>query len=121
MVSGPVCHQPLHLVKSSPSSSSLKLQTTNLFPVLSPQLKIQVCGICALCKIMAGGNFVHRVVSYLVNEVLVESLANSRTFQRFAVKTSKSVEEISSMAAKKRQEIAEQVKEMSRNFESKNH
>ncbi|KAI3666932.1 hypothetical protein L6452_41973 [Arctium lappa] len=70
---------------------------------------------------MAGGNFVHRVVSYLVNEVLVEGLANSRTFQRFAVKTSKSMEEISSMAAKKRQEIAEQVKEMSRNFESKNH
>ncbi|KAL8262354.1 hypothetical protein R6Q59_026403 [Mikania micrantha] len=66
---------------------------------------------------MAGGNFVQRVMSYLVNEILVDSLANSRTFQRFAVKTSKSMEEMSSLAAKKRQEIAEQVKEISRNFE----
>ncbi|KAK9073078.1 hypothetical protein SSX86_007400 [Deinandra increscens subsp. villosa] len=70
---------------------------------------------------MAGGNFVHRVMSYLVNEILVDSLANSRAFQRFAVRTSKSMEEMSNIAAKKRQEIAEQVKEMSRNFESKNH
>ncbi|KAK1412402.1 hypothetical protein QVD17_33626 [Tagetes erecta] len=71
--------------------------------------------------VMAGGNFVQRVMSYLVNEILVDSLANSRAFQRFAVKTSKSLEEMSSLAAKKRQEIAEQVKEVSRNFESKNH
>ncbi|KAJ0882963.1 hypothetical protein Hanom_Chr10g00898821 [Helianthus anomalus] len=70
---------------------------------------------------MAGGNFVQRVMSYLVNELLVDSLANSRAFQRFAVKTSKSMEEMASLAAKKRQEIAEQVKEMSRNIESKNH
>ncbi|KAI3507368.1 hypothetical protein L1887_22352 [Cichorium endivia] len=76
--------------------------------------------LAKLCWIMAGGNFVQRVMSYLVNEILVDSLANSRAFQRFAVKTSKSMEEISSIAAKKRQELAEQVKEMSRNFESKN-
>ncbi|KAJ0513155.1 hypothetical protein HanHA300_Chr10g0354191 [Helianthus annuus] len=60
-------------------------------------------------------------MSYLVNELLVDSLANSRAFQRFAVRTSKSMEEMASLAAKKRQEIAEQVKEMSRNIESKNH
>ncbi|KAI3805733.1 hypothetical protein L1987_21618 [Smallanthus sonchifolius] len=76
--------------------------------------------IAQIIEIMAGGNFVQRVMSYLVNEILVDSLANSRAFQRFAVRTSKSMEEMSSLAAKKRQEIAEQVKEMSRNFESKN-
>ncbi|PWA54373.1 hypothetical protein CTI12_AA264440 [Artemisia annua] len=68
---------------------------------------------------MSGVNFVRRVMSYLVNEILVDSLANSRSFQRFAVRTSKSLEEISSVAAKKKQELAEQVKEISRNFENK--
>ncbi|XP_038903248.1 uncharacterized protein LOC120089892 [Benincasa hispida] len=67
---------------------------------------------------MAGGNFMHRVVSYLVNEVLVNSLANSRTFQRFAVRTSKQIEEISNKAAQKKQELAEQVKDLSKNFDS---
>nr|XP_043636856.1 uncharacterized protein LOC122607854 isoform X2 [Erigeron canadensis] len=68
---------------------------------------------------MAGGNFVQRVISYVVNEVLVDGLANSRTFQKFAVRTSKSLEDISKTAAKKRQQIAEQVKEMSRDFQSR--
>ncbi|KAL4557919.1 hypothetical protein LXL04_036113 [Taraxacum kok-saghyz] len=91
---------------------------------LSPRFqKLGIQGFCCTLlnnrksQIMAGGNFVQRVMSYLVNEILVDSLANSRAFQRFAVKTSKSMEEMSSIAAKKRQEIAEQVKEMSRNFE----
>ncbi|KGN58740.1 uncharacterized protein LOC101209674 [Cucumis sativus] len=71
---------------------------------------------------MAGGNFVHRVFSYLVNEVLVNSLANSRSFQRFAVRTSKQIEDISNKAAQKKQELAEQVKDFSKNFDSfKNH
>nr|XP_043636855.1 uncharacterized protein LOC122607854 isoform X1 [Erigeron canadensis] len=92
---------------------------------------------------MAGGNFVQRVISYVVNEVLVDGLANRnnilkahapelqfsfydnrvslvpRTFQKFAVRTSKSLEDISKTAAKKRQQIAEQVKEMSRDFQSR--
>ncbi|KAG6596336.1 hypothetical protein SDJN02_09065 [Cucurbita argyrosperma subsp. argyrosperma] len=67
---------------------------------------------------MAGGNFMHRVVSYLVNEVLVNSLANSRSFQRFAVRTSKQIEDISTKAAQKKQELAEQMKDLSKNFES---
>ncbi|KAF4379098.1 hypothetical protein F8388_022185, partial [Cannabis sativa] len=71
--------------------------------------------------IMAGGNFMHRVVSYLVNEVLVNSLANSPAFQRFAVRTSRRIEDVSSLAQKKRQELAEQMKDLSKNFESNKH
>ncbi|XP_057476700.1 uncharacterized protein LOC130764453 [Actinidia eriantha] len=67
---------------------------------------------------MAGGNFVHRVISYVVNEVVVNGLANSPAFQRFAVRTSKRIEEISSKAVQKRQELAEQVKDLSKNFEN---
>lgn len=60
----------------------------------------------------------NRVVSYLVNEVLVNSLANSRAFQRFAVRTSKRIEDISSIAAKKKEQLAEQMKDLSRNMDS---
>ncbi|KAJ4704404.1 Copper chaperone SCO1/SenC [Melia azedarach] len=69
---------------------------------------------------MAGGNFMHRVMSYLVNELLVNSLANSPAFQRFAVRTSRRIEDISNKAVQKRQELAEQMKDFSKNFESKN-
>ena len=68
--------------------------------------------------LMSGGNFMHRVISYVVNEVLVNSLANSPAFQRFAVRISRRMEDISNKAAQKRQELAEQVKELSKNFES---
>ncbi|KAL6003373.1 hypothetical protein ACLOJK_023596 [Asimina triloba] len=66
---------------------------------------------------MAGGGFMNRVMTYLVNELLVNSLANSPTFQRFAVRTSKTIEDFSKEAVKKRQELAEQLKDISRNFE----
>ncbi|KAG6697688.1 hypothetical protein I3843_09G207300 [Carya illinoinensis] len=65
---------------------------------------------------MAGGNFMHRVMSYLVNELVVNSLANSPAFQRFAVRTSKRIEEVST--AQKKQELAERVKDLSKDFES---
>ncbi|KAF1883855.1 hypothetical protein Lal_00038347 [Lupinus albus] len=42
-----------------------------------------------------GGNFVHRVLSYVVNELVVNGLANNPAFQRFAVRTSKKIEDIS--------------------------
>ncbi|XP_021289827.1 uncharacterized protein LOC110420785 [Herrania umbratica] len=70
---------------------------------------------------MAGGNFMHRVISYVVNELVVDRLANSPAFQRFAVRTSKKIEDISSMAEQKRQELAEQMKEITKNIDSKNH
>ncbi|KAI9153837.1 hypothetical protein LWI29_001531 [Acer saccharum] len=67
---------------------------------------------------MAGGNFVHRVMSYVINELVVNGLANSPAFQRFAVRTSRRIEDISSKAAQKREELAEQMKDISKNFES---
>ncbi|KAG2686040.1 hypothetical protein I3760_10G156900 [Carya illinoinensis] len=67
---------------------------------------------------MAGGNFMHRVMSYLVNELIVNSLANSPAFQRFAVRTSRRIEEVSSKAAQKQQELADRVKDLSKDFES---
>ncbi|KAG6508484.1 hypothetical protein ZIOFF_033858 [Zingiber officinale] len=44
---------------------------------------------------MAGGNFLGRIISYVVNELVVEGLANNPSFQRFAVRTSKAIEEAS--------------------------
>ncbi|KAJ9180558.1 hypothetical protein P3X46_008782 [Hevea brasiliensis] len=67
---------------------------------------------------MAGGNFMHRVISYVVNELVVNGLANSPAFQRFAVRTSRKIEDISNIAEKKRQELAEQMKDFSKNMES---
>ncbi|CAL5389891.1 unnamed protein product [Camellia sinensis] len=66
---------------------------------------------------MAGGNFMQRVISYLVNEVVVDGLANSPAFQRFTVRTSKTIENISNTAAQKKQELADQMKDLSKNFE----
>ncbi|XP_019059604.1 PREDICTED: uncharacterized protein LOC109117252 [Tarenaya hassleriana] len=66
---------------------------------------------------MAGGNFIHRVVSYLANEIIVNGLANSPAFQRFAVRTSKKMEEVSKLAAQKQQELAEQLKQASKDFD----
>ncbi|KAJ3708151.1 hypothetical protein LUZ61_011856 [Rhynchospora tenuis] len=67
---------------------------------------------------MAGGNFLGRVMSYIVNEIVVEGLANNRAFQRFAVKTNKAIQEMSSKAAQAKEELLEQVKEASRNSDS---
>ncbi|KAL3585780.1 hypothetical protein D5086_012647 [Populus alba] len=66
---------------------------------------------------MAGGNFVHRVLSYVVNELVVNGLANSPAFQRFAVRTSRRIDDISNIAAKKKQELAEQMKDLSKNID----
>ena len=38
--------------------------------------------------------FVQRIANYVANEILIKGLANSKTFQKFAVRTSKQYEEI---------------------------
>ncbi|KAG6432455.1 hypothetical protein SASPL_104031 [Salvia splendens] len=63
-----------------------------------------------------GGNFIHRVLSYVANELIVNGLANNLSFQRFAVRTSRKMNEISEIAAQKKKELAEQVKDASKNF-----
>ncbi|KAI0524647.1 hypothetical protein KFK09_004024 [Dendrobium nobile] len=67
---------------------------------------------------MAGGNFVGRIIGYVVNELVVEGLANNPTFQRFAVRTSKTLQDLSIKAEQTKQEVAEQIKEASRNFDA---
>uniref|UniRef100_A0A0E0H2Z4 Uncharacterized protein n=1 Tax=Oryza nivara TaxID=4536 RepID=A0A0E0H2Z4_ORYNI len=55
-----------------------------------------------------GGNLFGRVLCYVLNEILVQVLANNRTFQRFAVRTNKSLENLSSKAKEVREELSEQ-------------
>jgi hypothetical protein len=38
--------------------------------------------------------FIQRVANYVANEVIIKGLANSRTFQKFAVRTNKQYEEL---------------------------
>jgi len=38
--------------------------------------------------------FIQRVVNYLANEVIIKGLANSKTFQKFAVRTDASIREV---------------------------
>jgi hypothetical protein len=38
--------------------------------------------------------FVQRIVNYVANEILIKGLANSKTFQRFAVRTDQSFKEV---------------------------
>ncbi|CAH2074587.1 unnamed protein product [Thlaspi arvense] len=65
-----------------------------------------------------GGNFIARVVSYVANELIVNGLANSHAFQRFAVRTSKKIENISKMAAENKERVAQQMEEISKNMDS---
>lgn len=39
-------------------------------------------------------NFVSRIANYVANEILIKGLANSRTFQRFAVRTDQTWKEM---------------------------
>ena len=43
--------------------------------------------------------FFQRVASYVANEIVIKGLANSRTFQRFAVRTNKQYEDFTKQGA----------------------
>ncbi|WVZ86342.1 hypothetical protein U9M48_033140 [Paspalum notatum var. saurae] len=60
---------------------------------------------------MAGGNLFGRALSYVVNEFIVEGLANNRAFQRLAVKTNRTLESVKSKAKEVTEELSEQIKE----------
>ncbi|KAJ8464111.1 hypothetical protein OPV22_026663 [Ensete ventricosum] len=68
--------------------------------------------------LMAGGNFLGRVISYVVNELVVDGLANNRTFQRFAVRTSKAIEDVSTKAAQARERLVAQLKDTTKDDDS---
>lgn len=63
---------------------------------------------------MAGGNLFHRAISYVINQFVVEGLANSRAFQKFAVRTEKQFQELSEKAVEKRREMVELMKDISK-------
>uniref|UniRef100_A0A7N0TAF7 Uncharacterized protein n=1 Tax=Kalanchoe fedtschenkoi TaxID=63787 RepID=A0A7N0TAF7_KALFE len=66
-----------------------------------------------------GGGFLGRVVHYVLNQLIVDTLANSPSFQRFAVRTSRRMEELKKLAEEKSQHMARQMKEASRNLDDK--
>jgi len=45
-------------------------------------------------------------------------MANSHAFQRFAVRTSKRIENLSKMAAENREKVAQQMEEFAKNIDS---
>mmetsp|Transcript_13476 Transcript_13476/g.30887 ORF Transcript_13476/g.30887 Transcript_13476/m.30887 type:complete len:86 (+) Transcript_13476:145-402(+) len=56
--------------------------------------------------------FFQRVFNYIANELLVEGLANSRTFQRFAVRTNEFLKDASKQAAEAKNLYGEQAQTM---------
>jgi hypothetical protein len=45
--------------------------------------------------------FIARVVNYVANEIIVKGLANSRTFQKFAVRTNQQYQELNKHGTEK--------------------
>lgn len=45
--------------------------------------------------------FIARVVNYVANEIIVKGLANSRTFQKFAVRTNQQYQDLNKHGAEK--------------------
>ncbi|KAK9699151.1 hypothetical protein RND81_08G156100 [Saponaria officinalis] len=68
---------------------------------------------------MAGGSFMHRVMSYVVNEILVNSLANNRSFQRFAVRTSRKIEDLSKTVSEKKDVFKDFSKNVQENLKNR--
>ena len=53
--------------------------------------------------------FFQRVANYVANEVIIKGLANSRTFQRFAVRTNKQYEDLTKQGANQLNETLEEL------------
>jgi hypothetical protein len=45
-------------------------------------------------KTLTMNQFIQRIVNHVANEIIIKGLANSRTFQRFVVKTDKSLQDL---------------------------
>ncbi|XP_044460321.1 uncharacterized protein [Triticum aestivum] len=57
-----------------------------------------------------GGGIFSLALGYVVNEFFVQGLANNRAFQRFAVRTNKTFENLSSRV-KQMREVSEQIRD----------
>jgi len=58
--------------------------------------------------------FIARVVNYVANEIIVKGLANSRTFQKFAVRTNQQYQEFNKHGTEK---IAKTIEELAKSQE----
>jgi len=67
-------------------------------------------------EMAGGGNFIGRVMQYLVNELLVDRLANNQAFQRFAVRSSRAVEEMAQKGLQTKEELTRNLKGYSEAF-----
>ncbi|KAJ7299304.1 hypothetical protein O6H91_12G036500 [Diphasiastrum complanatum] len=69
---------------------------------------------------MAGGgkvmSFVARTMQYVVNELLVDRLSNNVTFQKFAVRSAKTIEDITQKGFQTKEELAVKLKTFSEEF-----
>ena len=64
--------------------------------------------------------FVNRVTNYVANEILIKGLANSRTFQRFAIRTDQTLNEMKKNGTDQLNSAFEEVaKQQVRNASSK--
>jgi len=53
--------------------------------------------------------FITRVVNYVANEVIIKGLSNSRTFQKFAVRTNKQYQELNKQGTDKLTQTLEEM------------
>ena len=53
--------------------------------------------------------FITRVVNYVANEIIVKGLSNSRTFQKFAVRTNQQYEELNKHGTDKISKTLEEI------------
>jgi inosine/xanthosine triphosphate pyrophosphatase family protein len=53
--------------------------------------------------------FVQRLANYVANEVIIKGLANSRTFQRFAVRTNKQYNDFSKQGTEQLEKTIEEL------------
>ncbi|KAK9905648.1 hypothetical protein WJX75_003868 [Coccomyxa subellipsoidea] len=61
-------------------------------------------------------SFFARVLNHLVNEVLVQGLANNRMFQQFAVRSNAWMTEVAKKSADKQTQISEQAQNFHKAF-----
>ena len=52
--------------------------------------------------------FIQRVINHVANEIIIKGLANSRTFQRFAVRTDKAYQDYSKQGAETFEKMAQE-------------
>ena len=53
--------------------------------------------------------FVQRIANYVANEIIIKGLANSKTFQKFAVRTNKQYEDLQKQGTEKLTETLEEL------------